>query len=322
MSSADQATSPEGRTKTTGRQRMGRNTRHQAISGWLFALPFALAFLLVFVLPIISAVRASFFAQVASGGLYGGGERQDTFVGFDNFVTAATSLSFWRGIGRVMLFGVIQIPVMILAAMFLALLLDSFMVRRPGVWRLLYFLPYAIPGIIAAIVWSYLYQPELSPFAGAFPSMGGSPFFLSPQVMLASMANITTWTYTGYNMLIFLAALQAIPTELTEAARVDGASGWQITTQIKIPMVRGAALLATLLSIIGTVQLFNEPSMMRAVASWMGNDYMPMMMAYNTMMGQISPSGSGPASAISILIAAVAGVLAVAYAIVQSRMSR
>ncbi|MDR0783685.1 MAG: sugar ABC transporter permease [Propionibacteriaceae bacterium] len=302
---------------------MSRNARHQALFGWLFAAPFAIGFLLVFVAPIIWAIRAAFFgSEAAEGGLYGGGARREVFVGFKNFAHAATNPGFWSGMGRVLAFGAIQIPVMILAALFLALLLDSFLVRRPGLWRLGYFLPFAIPGLIAAIVWTYLYLPELSPFAAALPDLDGIAFFLSPRLVLASMANITTWTYTGYNMLIFLAALQAIPHDLYEAARIDGASGWVIATKIKIPLVRGAALLAVLLSIIGTVQLFNEPTMIRTVATWMGNDYMPMLMAYNTLMGQISPSGMGPASAISILMAVVAGSLAVIYALVQRRIAR
>ncbi len=304
------------------RRRLSRNARHQAISGWLFAAPFALAFTLVFIIPIISAIRAGFFSQQSTGGgLYGGGERVDTFVGLQNYATAATNPAFWAGMGRVFIFGAIQIPVMIIAALILALLLDSLLVRRPGAWRLMYFLPYAIPGLIAAIVWTYLYQPQLSPFAGAFPDVNGVAFFLSPEIVLGSMANMTTWTYTGYNMLIFLAALQAIPTELLEAARVDGASGLRIALRIKVPMVGGAALLAVLLSIIGTVQLFNEPSMIRTAATWMGNDYMPMMMAYNSMMGQVTPSGPGPASAISILMALIAGVLAMGYALIQRRLA-
>ncbi|MBD4650234.1 sugar ABC transporter permease, partial [Xanthomonas citri pv. citri] len=73
---------------------------------------------------------------------------------------------FWHGIGRVMLFGVFQIPIMILAALFLALVIDSYLVRHLGFWRLSYFLPYAIPGLVAAIMWTYLYVPEISPFAG------------------------------------------------------------------------------------------------------------------------------------------------------------
>lgn len=305
------------------RRKWSRQARHQAISGWAFALPFFLAFCLVFVAPILSAVRSSLFTMKASGGgLYGGGEMSEVFVGLENFKIAASSSDFWTGIGRVFLFGIVQIPIMIGVALLLALLIDSYLVRRPGIWRLSYFLPYAIPGLVAAIVWGYLYIPEVSPFADMLPNIQGSSFFLSPPIVLWSMANMTTWTYTGYNMLIFLAALQAIPGDLYEAARIDGASGWKITTQIKIPMVGSAALLAVLLSIIGTVQLFNEPTVVSTLASWMPNSYTPMMMAYNTMMGQLTPSGAGMASAISILMALIAGSLAVLYFLVQRRLQK
>ena len=87
-------------------------------------------------------------------------------------------------------------------------------------------------------------------------------------------------------------------------------------------MVRGALLLSVLLSIIGTIQLFNEPTVMETVNTWMGKDYTPMMMSYNTMMGTLSPSGDGPASAVSIVMAIIAGVLAAIYALVQRKVSR
>lgn len=136
------------------------------------------------------------------------------------------------------------------------------------------------------------------------------------------MANMTTWTFTGYNMLVFLAALQAIPRDIYEAARIDGASEWRIVMSIKVPMVAPAAMLTVLLSIIGTIQLFNEPTVLATVNPWMGKDFMPMMLAYNSMMGQVSPSGSGPASAVSIVMAVFAGVLAAGYAVIQRRVSQ
>ncbi|WP_431806558.1 carbohydrate ABC transporter permease [Microbacterium paraoxydans] len=298
------------------RRRRGRG-RREGVTGWLFLAPFAVLFTVVFLVPIIVSVRSSFFAQVPSGGgLYGGGELVDTFVGLDNFVTAATNGAFWAGMGRVVLYAAVQIPVMIIAALALALLLDSFIVRRPALFRLAFFLPYAVPGIIAAMMWLYLYTPQVSPF---LPYLPEGTDLMSPQTILFSMANMTTWTYTGYNMLIFLSALQAVPRDLYEAARIDGASGWQIALRIKVPLMRGAALLAVLLSIIGTIQLFNEPVIMEAANSWMGKDFTPMMLTYNTMMGELSPSGSGPASAYSLLMALIAGVLAIAYALLQRR---
>src|SRR5699024_10996531 len=223
---------------------------------------------------------------VSSGGdLYGGGELTETFVGLKNFARAVENEAFWVGMARVVGYAAFQIPVMILSALVLALLLDSFIVRRPGLFRLSFFLPYAIPGVIAAMMWLYLYTPEVSPF---LPYLPDSVNLMAPSTVLASMANMTTWTYTGYNMLIFLAALQAIPHDLYEAAQIDGASGIQVATKIKIPLVRGAALLAVLLSIIGTIQLFNEPTIMASANPWMGRDYTPMMLTYSSRLRELA----------------------------------
>ncbi|MDO5672562.1 MAG: sugar ABC transporter permease [Actinomycetaceae bacterium] len=283
--------------------------------------PFMTLFILVFLIPIGVSLYSSFFKQISEGGgLYGGGELKDTFVGFLNYAEVVSNMAFWRGMGRVLLYAAFQIPIMILMAMGLALLLDSFLVKRVGGFRLSWFMPYAIPGIIAAMVWLYLYTPGISPINQGLSALGVDFNFMSRNIILVSMANMTTWTYTGYNMLIFLAALQAVPHELYEAARIDGATGWQITTKIKVPLLRGAALLAVLLSIIGTVQLFNEPTIMSTVNPWMGKDYTPMMMAYNTMMGTLSPSGDGPASAVSLVMALIAGALAVIYALAQRKV--
>lgn len=266
--------------------------------------------MIVFIVAINVSVQQSFYTTTAGGGLYGGGEQTTSFAGLDNYVAVVTNERFWAGIGRVLLFGAFQIPVMIIAALVLALLLDSFLLKRVTAFRLGYFLPYAIPGVITAMIWMYLYSPQFSPIV----KLTGIDFF-DQNIILASMASMATWTFTGYNMLIFLAALQAIPTELYEAARLDGASGLQVALKIKVPLVAGAALLTVLLSIIGTIQLFNYPTIMATSQAWMGKDYTPMMMAYNTMM--TFPGDPHGASAISIVMALIAGLLASVYAIVQ-----
>lgn len=307
------------RTLALRRTARGGRPRY-ALTGWAFLAPFALLFLLVFVVPIIVSIRSAFFVmRPAEGGLYGGGELVEQFAGLQNFAWVMTNGDFWAGIGRVGLYTLFQVPIMIGVALALALLLDSIFVRRVGFLRLSYFLPFAIPGIIAAMVWLYIYTPEISPIIDYLPD--GTNFF-APGFILLSMANMTTWTFAGYNMLIFLAALQAIPNEIYEAARIDGASETRIALRIKVPMVGGAMLLAVLLSIIGTIQLFNEPVIMETVNPWMGNAYTPMMMAYNTMMGTLSPQGAGPASAVALMMAVVAGSLALAYVLVQRRVTR
>ena len=288
--------------------------RRNNLYGWAFAAPFALLFAATFLVPIVVSIYQAFFRTHSSGGgLYGGGEQVTSFVGLENFKAVVTDPVFWTGMGRVVGYAAFQIPIMIGAALVLALLLDSYLVKRVTVFRLGFFLPYAIPGVVAAMVWLYLYSPQLSPL----PALLGIDFF-GRGTILASMANMTTWTFNGYNMLVFLAALQAIPHDLYEAARLDGASGWQVATRIKIPMLSGAALLTVLLSIIGTIQLFNEPTVMASGQSWMGKSYTPMMMAYNTMM--TSPGDQHMASAISIVMAVVAGLLAAVYALAQRRI--
>ena len=279
-------------------------------------------FALVFILPICWAIYSSFFRQVAEGGgAYGGGRLVNRFVAFQNFQYVLTSPNFWSGVGRVLVYTLIQVPIMIVGALALAMLLDSFIVRHVTPFRLGYFLPYAIPGVVASIIWVFLYNGQISPIVKGLASIGVNVDFFASNVVLASMANITTWTFTGYNMLIFLAALQAIPHDLYEAARIDGASGLQIAWHIKLPNVRAAALLAMLLSIVGTIQLFNEPQVMSIADSGISKSYTPMMMALNTSQGTLTPGGDGPASAIAIVMALIAGVLAAVYALVERKVN-
>ena len=153
-------------TTTTGASAIRTTSlrkRREARAGIGFVAPFLAMFAVVFLIPIVVSVYRSLFRDVASGSdLYGGGEKGSTFVGLDNYVQAAGQPAFWKGLGRVLLFGVVQVPVMILAALALALVLDSLLVKRVTVFRLGFFLPYAIPGIVAAIMWLYMYNPSFS----------------------------------------------------------------------------------------------------------------------------------------------------------------
>ena len=167
-------------------------------TGWAFMAPFAILFAFVFLLPIIWAVYSSFFRQVSQGGgLYGGGELVNEFVGFQNFQYVITSGKFWTGVGHVLLYTVIQVPIMIIAALALAMVIDSFVVKHVTGFRLGYFLPYAIPGVVASIIWVYLYNGQISPIVKGLESIGIHVDFFANNVVLGSMANITTWTFTG-----------------------------------------------------------------------------------------------------------------------------
>lgn len=290
----------------------------EALHGYLFAFPFFLLFIVSFIIPMFASVYGSLFKNKLSDG--GFGPLTSVFSGVENYQEVLTNGTFWQGMLNVFEYGIIKIPLVQGAALILALLLDSLAARGVKFFRLAYFLPYAIPGVIAAIVWSYLYHPNMSPFVGILTSLGlPKDFFLQPWMLNLSMSNMTAWTFVGYNMIIFMATLKSVPTELYEAARIDGASEWHIVTRIKIPLLRSALLMTVLMSIIGTVQWFNEPAVMGTMVPAVSSTYTPMMLAYQEGFGN---QNMGAASAISVVMAVIAGILAAVYAWAQSRIGK
>ena len=205
-----------------------------------------------------------------------------SFAGFDNYAKALTDTNFLTGVARMVLFGIVQVPLMLALSLFFALALDSGMTRLSKLIRLGIFFPYAVPSVVAALMWGYLYGRDFGPFAQVAGLLGlPAPDFLSQGTMLFSIVNIVNWEFIGYNMIIIYAALRSIPHDLFEAARVDGASEPRIAWSIKIPAVRPALVLTVIFSVIGTFQLFNEPNLLRSIApTVIGNDWTPNIYAY------------------------------------------
>jgi multiple sugar transport system permease protein len=249
--------------------------RREARAGYLFVLPFMVVFVAMLVVPLAYSGWLSLFRERLIGGT--------TFVGLENYARAVQDGIFVAGVLRMAQFLVIQVPIMLGLALLFALLLDSGRLRLARFVRLSIFVPYAVPGVIAALMWGYLYGRDFGPFAQGARALGLTPpHFLSHETMLYSIMNIVTWSFVGYNMIILYAALRAIPTELYEAARVDGAGEVRIALSIKIPAIRPALLLTTIFSVIGTFQLFNEPNILRTIApNVIGVGYTPNLYAYN-----------------------------------------
>ncbi len=289
----------------------------RASTPYLFILPFGVLFLLFFILPIFYAIYQSLFRSMHSG--LGLGAATISFNGIGNYVDVFHDLNFYVGIGRVLLYGIVQVPVMLILALIMALLLDSAVVRWKNFFRVAIFVPYAIPGIIAALLWGFLYNPALSPFNTISQALGGHGVdFFGSGIVLWSIANIATWAWTGYNMLIIFAALQAIPSEIYESARIDGASGLNIAWNIKVPLVAPALVLTAIFSIIGTLQLFNEPQVLSFVTPNINSSYTPNFYAYNVAF---TNNNYYYAAALAVVLAVFTFILSFGFLRVTQRQS-
>lgn len=276
-----------------------RGNAGRRIVPYVFIAPFLIVFLVFMIAPIIIAIINSSYATQTSGLGFGGSETQ--FVGFDNYIRAFSDKGFLESFGRVALYGIVQVPVMMIIAAGLALLFDSAVLKLKRFFQFAVFLPYAIPGVIAALLWGFLYQPSVSPFLQFFKSIGINADMLAPGTVLWSIANISIWSNVGINMIILFSALQAIPRESYEAARIDGAGEIRIAFSIKLPMIAPAVLLTTLSTIIGTLQLFNEPQVLQTMTPNVSSSYTPNMAIYATStLGRDTNLGSAMAVILGI----------------------
>jgi multiple sugar transport system permease protein len=291
------------------RARSPRRSRERR--GWLFVAPFLIVFALTFLAPVGYAFGLSLFRDQA---FFGG----TTFVGLDNYAQALADAKFWEALQRVLVFLLVQVPVMLLLALVAALAIDSARLRASGFFRIVIFLPYAIPAVVATLMWGFIYGDNFGLAADLNHLLGRTVIQpLSAGWALASIGNVVTWEFAGYNMLIFYSALRVIPNELFEAAAIDGAGAFRTIFSIKLPALRGALVIATIFSIIGSFQLFNEPNIMRVLApNAISTFYTPNMYAYNL-------SFNGQQYNYSATIAIVMGVITaiIAY-VVQLRGSR
>jgi multiple sugar transport system permease protein len=248
---------------------------------YLFVLPFFVLFVAFFIAPLVYAFQQSLYKTERSG--LGFGPPKIIWAGAENYLAVLKDPQFWDGFWRVLLFGAVQIPVMMLVALLMALLMDSAVIRFRRFFRLAFFVPYAVPIVIAAIMWGFFYSPSASPIVQAFTALHlPTPVFLGPRATLWSIANISTWEFTGYNMIIFYSALQSIPQEIYESGRLDGLSETGIALRLKLPLIVPALILGVLFSIVGSLQLFNEPIILKNLTgSAITTHYTPNIFAYN-----------------------------------------
>ncbi|AIR96699.1 ABC transporter permease [Streptomyces glaucescens] len=254
---------------------------------YAFLLPAAILFALFFALPIGYAVWLSFRKVKVSGLGLGSGARREVWAGLENYTAALTDGELLDGALRVLGYGCIVVPVMLGLALLFALMLDSEKVRLAPFTRLAIFLPYAIPGVVAALLWGFLYLPDVSPFHFALDRLGlPQPDLLDGGPLYLALSNIAVWGGTGFNMIVIYTSLRSIPAEVHEAARLDGATPLQIALRIKIPMVAPSLVLTFFFSIIATLQVFSEPTTLKPLTNSVSTTWSPLMKVYQDAFGK------------------------------------
>lgn len=289
---------------TTGRAGAGRarDWRHDHRTIAVLVLPFLVLFSVLYLLPIGYAVVESMTALKRTTQF---APPESVFVGLANYAGVLGDPAFQASVANLLWYALGPSVVLVVLALALALLLDA---RRPGrlttAFRLASFAPYAVPAVVGAIMWGFLYAPTTSPLLGALSSLGIhlDPLGADPTW---AIGNVAIWTYAGFDALIFMSALTTIPSEVVEYAHLQGAGPIRVAWSIKLPMIRPTIILVVVFTLIGVLQLFTEPMMLRSIASSITSSWTPNMLAY-------SRAGAGAyadAATISVILAVGTAIL-------------
>ncbi len=232
-----------------------------ARAAWLFAMPALLMIGVFFVLP----VGAAFVLSFTDFDLYALADiRNLRFVGLANYAHLLTTPLFWKALGNTAWFVLLGVPLSIGASLGAALLVNSKLTRAPAAFRTAFFAPVVTTLVAVAIVWRYLFHARYGLLNYALDGLGIDPidWLGDPRWSMPAIVILAIWKNFGYNMIIFVAALQAVPADLYEAARIDGSSFRQELRYITLPMLKPAFTLVGILTVAGYFQLFAEPYVM------------------------------------------------------------
>jgi multiple sugar transport system permease protein len=228
--------------------------RGEGRAGWALATPFLVFYLLFVIGPTAYGVIMSFFnSSLEHTGLGG-------FAGPNNYTQALTSSDFWSAMWHTVLFTLMTTPPLVAIALMLAIFTDRL---RRGRWffRLVFFAPYVVPSAAMALIWTWLYTPQIGLWDKWLSAVGISnpPNWLGdPSWAMASVALATVWWTLGFNFVLYLAGLQEIPRNLYEASEVDGARRWHQLRYITIPLLKRTTMLVLVLQIIASLKIFDQ----------------------------------------------------------------
>jgi len=278
-----------------------RSRLRPRVAPWLFLAPAILLAAGLMFAPLVYTVILSFQGRrVAASGI---GIAADVFVGFDNSIAALSNPALYASFGRMLIYALIAVPATMGLALVFALLLDNLSSRFTRFSRISIFIPYAVPGVIAALMWGFMYLPGVSPVGELFSTFGlPVPDPLDGDSVFFAVANVSIWGSIGFNMVILYTSLRGLPQEIYDSARIDGCNELQLALQIKLPLILPGVILTGLFTIIGALQVFSEPNMMMSLTNSITSDWVPMMLVYRDAFVTNDLFG---ASAMAIIITAV-----------------
>ncbi|AUS78157.1 sugar ABC transporter permease [Actinoalloteichus sp. AHMU CJ021] len=292
-------------------RRMGGRAGRARLAPLLLVAPFALLLLATVLVPIGYALYLSLFTERLSGLGFSGPE--DVFVWLSNYGAVLSDPAFAESVWNVARYALVHVPLMLGAALVLALLLDGAVVWLRQVWSLAVFLPYAVPGVIAGLVWAYLFSPGIGPLNDVLP---WDP--LGSEGVLPSIVTMATWQWMGYNMIIFYTALRTVPRDVLEAARIDGAGPVRTALSVKVPIIRPTIFVALVFTVIGSLQLFTEPLVLRSFTGSVTSTWTPSLYVYEAAF---ITNDYGRAAAASLLLALACAVLSALVMRLSTRRS-
>jgi multiple sugar transport system permease protein len=305
-------------TRTAARRKRRARRRPRA-APLLFLAPAGILFVLFVLLPAGYAIVLSLRRTKVEGGIIG--QQVETFVGLENYRDVLSDPEWVDSLARLAIYGGIVVPVMLGLALLFALLLDSPVVRLARFSRIAIFLPYAVPGVIASLLWGFMYLPGLSPMRDLAAAVGlPEPDFFTERSIFLSVANIAIWGGVGFNMLVLYTALRSVPRDLYDAARIDGCTELRLAWHIKLPLIAPALVMTTLFSLIATLQVFSEPMTLDPLTNVLPSTWVPLMKIYSDGFRDDDIYAAAAASVILAVVTLVLSVLVLR--LVQSRAFR
>lgn len=226
--------------------------QRQALWAYVFLFVPLLFFLLVRLYPAFSSLLLSLRDYRPSREI-------NPFIGLDNFVNIANDALFWRALQNTALYTIVGVPAQLVLGLLVALMLQGIN-KAKGLFRAIYFMPFVTPIVASAWVWQSFLNQNFGPVNQLFTLLGipNQPFFASPYQALPSVAAFVVWQQLGFQIVLFLAGLEAVPRTYLEAASLDGASGWQVFRHIKLPLLNPTIVFSVVIGTTGFLQLFAQ----------------------------------------------------------------